>query len=252
MKWIALLTLVFACSACTSRVRMKAGFDDHLEGVDPAEQPSPNPPNDHFIWNQPYGDSRIRSCGLRAKCVQTFASPEYYGTHQRFTRMLSAGTERLTQNPRLRLRGALRINQVGDAHFAIYLMAGTRSSSGQPLAGFRMSNASTLSMAYLSPPFIRDIILNPQSMTQAGIPMGSYPEGRDIELRWSLDEADRTISLGPYPTGMPAMAGSVVFDTVGSDGRPIVPIDTIWLFIDGWDVTHDAYIITDNYFVEET
>jgi hypothetical protein len=36
---------------------------------------------------------------------------------------------------------------------------------------------------------------------------------------------------------MPAMAGSVVFDTVGSDGRPIVPIDTIWLFIDGWDVT---------------
>jgi hypothetical protein len=212
MKWIALLTLVLACSACTSSVRMKGGFDDHLEGVDPAEQPSPNPPDDHFIWNEPYGDSRTISCGLRDKCVKTYASPPYYAEHKRFTRMLSAGTERLTQNRRLRLRGALRINQVGDAHFAIYLMAGTQSTSGQPLAGFRISNASTLSIAYLQWPFIRDIIQNPASMPTAGVPMGSYPEGRDMELRWSLDEADRSVSLGAYPTGMPAMAGSVVFN----------------------------------------
>jgi hypothetical protein len=250
---LCLCLMISIVDACTSSgLRLRDQFEDQLHGAAPSATPSPTPPNDYFTWGSQFVTTRVVSSGGSGlnQSVHIAPTPNYFSTKQFRARMLLARSEPLSLNLQNVARGGVTFAMRGSGHVVIGIFSGDQSTRRDPLGGFHISNPGMASIAYLSSNDLRALQGFPFQVAALGTYLGPYTTGQNVELRWSIDQNSRTLSLGAYSAGG-ALADSVIFDAVAPDGTPNTPISTIWIEIALFDASPSTHVYLDNLLVEE-
>jgi len=263
--WTLSLCLCLAVpvlAACSSSgVRLRAQFDDQFDptragqpaggGVVPSATPAPNPPADSFTWGTQFVTARVVGSGGAGAAGRVRVEPNaaYSGTGR--ATVLLARSEPLSQDRRNTVRGGLLVDMRGDGHLVVGIPAGGPGAPSAPLGGFHISHPGIIpSIAYLNSANLRALAINPSLADGVGTYLGPFPIGQDVDLRWSIDQESRTLSLGAY-SASGVFVGPVTFDATAPDGTPNTPIRTIWLDVAFYKVSRDTVALLDNFLVEE-
>jgi hypothetical protein len=121
---------------------------------------------------------------------------------------------------------------------------------GDPIGGYAFINAGIPSIGYMTTQNLKTLQANDTILNSTFL--SPYASGQPVQLRWSIDQDTRTVSLGAYPASGNGNNASVTFNQVASDGAANTPIQKIWLEINMYEVARVTKTFFDDFFVEET
>jgi len=257
---LAALLLLAACGGgpgSGTGPRLSANFDAEPivalpvgQPPGPIDTPPPDPPADLLTWGSQFVTTRLVGLNTPNHRVRVVPNEAYFAGRQARATVLLARSDAMSGVAGNNLRGGLQVTLSGSGMLVVALFSGDATRVGGPLGGFKVMNPGQASLAYLTGSDVARIQAGPSFVAGVGTFLGNYAPGTPVDLRWSIDQASRTLSLGAYAASGVAV-NSVIFDARAPDGAPNTPVQRIWMDIALYDAQRNMVVLLDNLSVEE-
>lgn len=246
-----LLLLIAGQSGCTTAVRMS----NNLDVATLVDRPDPTPPDDYFLWtaqpvtslSEPRAGGGAGAWFRRQSWAHVRPKPVFLTDPDVRRPVLYAYTSPLTTSPPARLRGGTEIRLDGYGRVFVGLSAVDGSRPGGFLGGLVIdipTIASSSGTIYATQSFDSERIQDIFPLPSAGT-IDPYSPGTVIEMRWEIDQRDRSLSL---MSGSPAV---VTTYPAASDGVSNSPLQKLMVSVWLQSVGPGTHLFVDSFYVEE-